>query len=203
MYIKWVLIQVFYWTCVSLSCVIWPLTYPFHKYVKSKKNPLYWIIHNAPNGHPWYWSKFGIKKATGDEIQEVPKGLKKFWISYNYSVIRNGCWRLYHDVLLQKQGVKMNVKIICNETYGKVKISPYEALRMKFKTDGVPTDNVGTEFDLELSALGKNHVKYEIDGTKYWLYSYCRIKGNKGREFTAGWNGKRPLIRYKSKTCIQ
>jgi hypothetical protein len=191
MYIKWVIIQVFYWLCVFISVFAWPVTYPFHKHVKSKWNPIYWIIHDNPDGAAWYWSKFGVK--------EQPKGFMLFWISYNYSVIRNGCWRLFNTILKQKEGTKTNVQIICNETYDGTERSPFTLLRMKFKTDGVPTDNVGNEFDLDLAFQGKNHVKYEIDGTKYWMYSYCKIEGNKGREFTIGWNGKRPLIRNKKK----
>ena len=145
-------------------------------------------------GHPWYWTKFGI------ELGQKPEGLQKFWISYNYSVWRNGCWRLFSDGFLkQKQGEKTNVKQKAFEIYDGKKLSPFTVFRMKFKTNGIPTDNVGTEFDLDATYQGKTFVTYEIGNKKYWLYSYCRINGNKGKELTLGWNGQRPIIRNKKK----
>jgi hypothetical protein len=194
MILRWIAIQAFYWLCVLVAMFLWPITYPIHKYVKSKWNPIYWIIHNSPNGHRWYWVKFGVLLDDPE-----PTGFKKFWISYNWSVIRNGCWRLYNTILLQRQGEKTDVEVIKNVSYDDKTYSPFTVLRMKFKTGGVPTDNVGTEFDYERTFQGKNYVKYRIGNRKYFMYSYCRIEGSKGRELTLGWSGKRPLIRNKYK----
>lgn len=194
MYLRWLFIQAFYWFCVLISVFVWPVTYPFHKWVKSKRNPIYWLIHNSPMGYDWYWTKFGIPLGSPE-----PTGLKRFWISYNWSVLRNGCWRLFNTVLKQPKGERTNVEIVRHEIYDNKSLSAFTLLRMKFKTNGVPTDNVGTEFDLEKSFQGKNHIKYKVDGTKYFMYSYCKIEGNKGIEFTIGWNGSRPLIRHKRK----
>lgn len=198
MYLYWILIQLFYWLCVGVAIVLFPITYPFHDFVKSKWNPIWWILHDNPIGHPWYWTKFGIPLAKEGEVQQEPKGVKKFIISYNYSVFRNGCWRLFNTILKQKEGVKTNINVRTHKSYDGKGLSVFMVLRMKFKSDGVPSSNVGDTIDLERTYQGVHHVEYEITGTKYWLYSYCKVTEKEGREFTVGWNGVRPLIRNKT-----
>lgn len=199
MYIKWLCIQVIYWLLVLIGMFTYPFIYPFANNIKSRNNPLWWQLPDHPVGYDWYWTKFGIPLGSPE-----PTGFKRFWISYNWAAIRNGWWRLYsHGFLKQKQGKKTDIKVVCNDSYDGKSLSPFTLLRMKFKTDGVPTDNVGTEFDLELSFQGRNSVRYTVNGTKYWMYSYCKIEGSKGKEFTIGWNGNRPIIRHKTKRFKQ
>lgn len=186
MYIRWLLIQLFYWTCVSISIILFPLSYPFHSKVKSKYNPIWWLISNHPVGYNWYWAKF--------KCYSEPKGFQRFWISYNWSVFRNGCWRLFNGPLKQRLGKRTDIQVIHNDG----EYSAFTLLRMKFTTNGLPSDNVGDSIDLEKTFQGKNFVKYKIDGRKYFLYSYCKITDKKGREFSIGWNGLRPLIRNKT-----
>jgi hypothetical protein len=200
MYVKWIGIQVFYWAYVLIAVFVYPFIYPFQKYIPSWFKPLWWMLHNEPYGHPWYWTKFGIPLAKEGEIQIEPKGLKKFWISYNWSVFRNGCWHLFNEILKQKQGEVTELKEIKPTLSFDGKIySPFTVFRLKFKTNGIPTDNVGTEIDLDLTYQGRTYITYKQGGVKYWLYSYCKVD-KVAREFTIGWNGSRPLIRNKRKT---
>ena len=193
-YLKWIGIQLFYWFYVLIAIFIYPFIYPFQSRIPEWCKPLWWMLHNSPFAHPWYWTKFGIFPP------EEPKGLMKFWISYNWSVFRNGCWRLFNSVLKQKEGEATDIKqIIPLESFDGKKYSSFMVFTLKFKTNGVPTDNVGTEFDYDLTTQGRTWITYKQSGKKYFLFSYCKIKKTVGREFTIGWNGKRPLIRNKYK----
>jgi hypothetical protein len=197
MYLKWIVIQLFYWTYVLIAVFVYPFIYPVQKYIPSWFKPLWWMLSYNHYGHPWYWTKFGIALAKEGEVQIEPHGLKRFWISYNWSVFRNGCWRLFHEILKQKVGAVTELKEIKptlsydNKTY-----SPFTLFRLKLKTNGIPTDNVGTEIDYDLTYQGRTWITYRQGGVKYWLYSYCKV-GKVAREFTLGWNGLRPLIRNK------
>lgn len=106
---------------------------------------------------------------------------------------------MFDYILKQKQGEKTNIKVKCHESYDGKNLPALMVLRMKMSTDGVYTDNVGTMIDLERTYQGKHFVTYNIGKRKYWLYSYCKVEGNEGREVTLGWNGDRPLIRIKKK----
>jgi len=193
MYLKFALSQIKIFLLVVLSAFISPfIVYPFRKKIWANR-------YNKKHSFRWYFSdtsetNFGsdrknyinsfwglyelLKDENGDADYDAFNKLSKFGkfiLWYRWQIFRNGMWN-YIISNAPKQGVKYDIEEIINEGEG-----GFWTWRNKTKH-------------------GKQFVKWDVLGTRYFRYSFTKKKKILGFDyinFMAGASNNRFILKLR------
>jgi hypothetical protein len=198
MYIKFILIQLKVVLLIIFSAIF---AYPFFVYPNRRNN---WNHRFTSFRSKWYWfaadtegigwegsdyehylnATFGLYelvKKRNDLGKWVPDyerfnrmgSVQKFILAYRWSVIRNGCWN-YIQSVTPKQG-------------------PWENENCKISTGGASCRLWRNKYN-----LGTQSVTWEVEGTKYFRYSFTKkIFNDYYLNFMVGASTNRYLIKLR------
>ena len=198
MYIKFILIQLKVILLIIFSAIF---AYPFFVYPNRRNN---WNHRFTSFRTKWYWfaadtegsgwegsdyehylnATFGLYelvKKRNDLGKWVPDyerfnrmgSVQKFILAYRWSVIRNGCWN-YIQSVIPKQG-------------------PWENENCKISTGGASCRLWRNKYN-----LGTQSVTWEVEGTKYFRYSFTKkIFNDYYLNFMVGASTNRYLIKLR------
>ena len=198
MYIKFILGQIKVILLIIFSAIF---AYPFFVYPNRRNN---WNHRFTSFRTKWYWfaadtegsgwegsdyehylnATFGLYelvKKRNDLGKWVPDyerfnrmgSVQKFILAYRWSVIRNGCWN-YIQSVIPKQG-------------------PWENENCKISTGGASCRLWRNKYN-----LGTQSVTWEVEGTKYFRYSFTKkIFNDYYLNFMVGASTNRYLIKLR------
>ena len=149
-YFRFALYGIIFATAFVVGLFIFPIAYAFRKWVRRTKFMPLWIWLNSDE-------KTERENDYGDDAFRERKGiviegknwLQLFFISYRWAALRNPHYNL-KLMLAPKKGQKYDIDVIIHQT-----TKPALVICDRF-------------------TLGKAHVTYRIDGTKYFRYSFAK-----------------------------
>lgn len=171
--LRWLIYGIIFIMIYMLSLIIYPLAYWLRKPARRYKfYPLWWFLNDSEPD--------GISDDYGAKWWRKEKGITKYnlWVSYRWSALRNSHWNFKVNTLIPKLGIPRNVKVYKNTTSKK-----------------------GMTF-CNYTILGKQFAKYEIDGFKYFRYSFTReiLFGKFMQNVQFGSSSNRFIYKHRIKT---
>ncbi len=193
--LKWALVMLINLSGFITAPVIFPLLYPFRKWI-SKIKP-FWYYFDDEDG------------IYGSLLWREERGLKEnFLAAYKWNALRNPAWNLQASLKpkahygdgAQLQRI-VSYKGFLTRNGNEVSLPEFAVIKTEDK-DGKYTDNFGKYFSYKYSIIGKMFIWYEVDGTLYWRFSKVWKGKRKWKEIQIGISDKRYLLRYKSKKLL-
>lgn len=159
-------------------------------------------------GEKWYLKQNNLKLLKGilylkhkDGSWKQVSTIGRFLYAYRWSVIRNPAWNMY-QILKPEKGIKVIRKYggYLSQNGIPVALSKFGVLKW-IDTEGNYTDNQGAYISYRFSIFGTSYLLYDINGKRYWRYSYCKKNKTFNRfiELHLGYNDRRPTFRFKIK----
>lgn len=141
----------------------------------------YYLDDETDYGEKWYLKQNNLKLLKGIIYRKTSKGdwkvagcFRRFLYAYRWSVLRNPAWNMY-QITKPEQGIKVviNYAGYLSQNGIPVALSKFGVLKWIDK-EGNYTDNQGSYISYRFSIFGTSYLLYDINGKRYWRYSYCK-----------------------------
>lgn len=152
-----------------IAWVFYPAAYTFRSYWREHKDTypqrIFWFMLNDEHdyGDPYFYEKH---YRSDSEFQ-------MFILSYKWAAWRNPNQNLYHTLIITGPQKVLESKVTCHREG--VSEGNWRTLKYKDKND-VFKDKHGNYIDYGNSILGKQWYVFEMNGKKYFRYSFTDIK---------------------------
>jgi hypothetical protein len=174
-YLKWLLIMLANLFGFVTAPIVFPIAYLF-KGVSFVRNYLLWLYYDDED-------EFGYNVGWWMKGRE-----RGFFTAYRWSALRNPAWNLQALWMLDY-----------NDTFNIIRGNDRTCVLKYVDEDGNYMDNQGEYLSLKHSIIGSEFLLFNLNGKKYWRYSYAESPfGNIWFELQIGFT-TRATFRFKIK----